>query len=130
MGGQLVLKSNVTGFYHHLLTEKVEYAKVEDIDFTSARKLMAEMQKSLNDRKSDYGDDASKECTKARSLTQQPDKAKLEHFNLNECKVKPVCLSLVEPYAEAFISKAHGIPTIREFFDGKCMKLTYSDLLR
>ena len=83
---------------------KVEYAKVKDTDFTSARKLKSDMEKSLNDLSLDCDHDESKECfsgtanSKERFSIPQPSKADLEQFYscLNECKVKPVCLSLVE----------------------------------
>ena len=117
---------------------KAEYAKVKDTDFTSARKLKSDMEKSLNDLSLDCDHDESKECfsgtanSKEGYLIPQPSKADLEQFYscLNECKVKPVCLSLVETYAESFISKARGIPSIKELFDEKYMKLNYIDLLK
>lgn len=71
----------------------------------------------MNDRKLDYGDNASKECTKARYLTQQPDKAEREHFysSLNKCKVKPVCLSVVEPYARHVFLKHVGYRLLESY---------------
>ena len=62
---------------------------------------------------------------------QQPTKDELEQLysSLNECKVKPVCLSLVETYIDEFISKTGGIPSIRDLFDEKYINLHYTELL-
>ena len=48
---------------------------------------------------------------------------------LNECKNKPVILSLVSPYADRFILKSQGIPTLGDLFDPDNLKLNYVDLL-
>ena len=48
---------------------------------------------------------------------------------LNECKNKPVILSLVSPYADRFILKSRGISTFGDLFDPENLKLNYVDLL-
>ena len=121
-----------------LFVNKVEYPKVKDIDFMSARKLKAEMEKSFNDLSLDCDNDASKEHFPGTANSRegysipQPSKADLKQFYscFSKCKVKPVCLSLVETYAGSFITKVCGIPSIKELFNERYMKLNYIDLLK
>ena len=48
---------------------------------------------------------------------------------INECKFKPVALSLIEPYSEQFIMKSRSIPTISDLFDPCNFDLSYPELL-
>ena len=59
---------------------------------------------------SDQSSTGIKESPTVQGSVQQPTKDELEQLysSLNECKVKPVCLSLVETYADEFISKREG----------------------
>ena len=50
--------------------------------------------------------------------------------SLNCCKIKPVALSLVNPYAEDFILKRRDIPTVSDLFDKKYLAFEYHELLK
>lgn len=49
---------------------------------------------------------------------------------LNTCKVKPVCLSLVHPYAEQFILQSRSIPTVPDLYSSDNIELSYPELLK
>ena len=49
---------------------------------------------------------------------------------LNKGKVKPVALSLIEPYSDQFVLKSRQILTISGLFDPENMSLSYPDLLK
>ena len=61
-----------------------------------------------------------------------PSSAEMNNFykSLNSCKVKPVALSLVKPYAGEFTSKSRDIPPISDLFNEKYLTLEYHDLLK
>ena len=49
--------------------------------------------------------------------------------SLDCCKIKPVALSLVNPYAVDFILKIRDIPTVSDLFDKKYLTVEYHELL-
>ena len=52
------------------------------------------------------------------------------YANLNKSRIKPVALSLIEPYSSQFVSQSRSIPTIPDLFDDENLKLSYTDLLK
>ena len=50
--------------------------------------------------------------------------------SLNCCKIKPVALSLVNPYAEDFILKIRDALTVSDLFDKKYLTFEYYELLK
>ena len=50
--------------------------------------------------------------------------------SLNYCKIKPVALSLVNPYAEDFILRSRDILTVSDVFDKKYLTFEYHELLK
>ncbi|CAH3177583.1 unnamed protein product, partial [Porites lobata] len=54
----------------------------------------------------------------------------LSNANLNKSRIKPVALSLIEPYPSQFVSQSRSIPTIPDLFDDENLKLSYTDLLK
>ena len=72
------------------------------------------------------------EVLKAKPTIQKPSQEDLQLFfkSLNDCKDKPVCLSLVQPYSESFVSKTRGIKPISDLFDEKYLDLNYIELLK
>ena len=50
--------------------------------------------------------------------------------SLSECKNKPVCLSLVQPHSESFISKTRGIKPITDLFYENYLQMNHADLLK
>ena len=53
----------------------------------------------------------------------------LSNANLNK-RIKPVALSLIEPYPSQFVSQSRTIPTIPDLSDDENLKLSYTDLLK
>jgi hypothetical protein len=49
---------------------------------------------------------------------------------LNGCSSKPVALSLVDPYAEQYISKSRSIPTVSDLYDPANQDLDYPQLIK
>ena len=121
---------------------EVPYAKVQDINFQSARKL----KENLDDKIKKF----SETCPDAAQPTYLispvipspsvmsncssavPSKTEMETLfaKLNQCKIKPVALSLVQPYSEQFILKSRDIPTILDLFQPSHLDLSYPELLR
>ena len=54
----------------------------------------------------------------------------MSNANLNKSRIKPVALSLIEPYPSQFVSQSRSIPTIPDLFDDENLKLSYTDLLK
>ena len=50
------------------------------------------------------------------------------YANVNKSSIKPVALSLIQPYYDQFVSQSRSIPTIPYLFDN--LKLSYPDLLK
>ena len=49
---------------------------------------------------------------------------------LNDCKIKPVSLSLVHPYSEAFVLKSRTIKAIPDLFDEQYSNTPYDELIK
>ena len=66
---------------------------------------------------------------KASFVNMAPSQKELDDFydSLNKCKIKPVCLSLEEPYADAYIYETSDICSILDLFDPKHLKLDYNN---
>ena len=108
-----------------------------DINFSSARKLEADLEKSLESL------DPGNPMQSQRQSTPVP--AKINHStpvekpspdelggllaSLSECKLKPVALSLVKPYSDSFVLQSRNIPTITDLFQEKFLDLSYPELL-
>ena len=52
------------------------------------------------------------------------------YVELNNCKFKPIALSLVPPFAESFVLKSPEISTIQDLSDPKYQDLEYPELLQ
>ena len=122
--------------------KNVDYLRVKDIDFTSAKKKKSDIDTSIDslDADNDNSNIALHPVTSTPkpSKKQQspnitkPSSAELDAFykSLSECKLKPVCLSLEEPYADSFISKTRNVATVPDLFQTKFLELNYIDLLK
>ena len=112
--------------------------KVKNINFTSARKLKTKLDNSIE------GLDVSELPVPQDSSTPKPRQSKKnkpvaklgvsemgEFFSaLNDCKIKPVALSLVQPYSEAFILKSRTIKTIPDSFNRQYLNAPYDELIK
>ena len=91
--------------------KQVEYARVKDIDFSSAKKLKSDHDKSLESVNSSSTGSSSTvqvpEPTPAENMSalKPPSGDEMQQFykSLSECSIKPVCFSLIHPYSESFI---------------------------
>ena len=48
---------------------------------------------------------------------------------LNDCKIKPVALSLVQPYSEGFVLKSRTVKAIPDLFDEQHLNTPYDELI-
>ncbi|XP_022807134.1 uncharacterized protein LOC111344187 isoform X3 [Stylophora pistillata] len=124
--------------------KSVDYLRVKDINFTSAKKMKSDLDKTVNslncaaDTKSlsasleSSGASASATPRKPKAPPPRPSFKELDAFyeSLSQCQVKPVCLSLEKSYAAMFISKTRGINPLSDLFDPKFLQLNYIDLLK
>ena len=113
---------------------EVPYARVRDINFKSARKLKAELDTkidSIGEKLAGVSDSFIKEGKNLVS-NQIPTDREMRTFyeRLNNCNIKPVALSLREPYSEQFVSQSRTIPTIPDLFNPENLQLAYHDLLK
>ncbi len=114
----------------------VDYSRVMDIYFRSAKKMKSNLDKSMDslvpcseglelnvDMTCESESVKSIKSSKPKSISTKPSSAELEEFHksLSECKVKPVCLSLEKPYADSFILKTRNIGSVSDLFDPKLM---------
>ena len=49
---------------------------------------------------------------------------------LNNCKIKPVTLSLTDKYADQFIAKSRTVPVVSDLFETENLDLNYHELLQ
>ena len=115
--------------------KNVDYLRVKDINFTSAKKMKSDLDKSIDSldvsfKSADVSEKLPK--PKATNVPLKPSSEELDAFykSLSECKIKPVCLSLQESYADSFISKSRNISSVSDLFDPKFLELNYIDLLK
>ena len=127
----------------------VDYLRVKDIDLqiSSAKKIKSDLDKSIESL--DPADDsfivaAFTRCSTAVSnktksgsrnsclVDIKPSVEELDDFckTVGDCKIKPVCLSLEEPYAASFIFQTRDVISILDLFDPKYLELDYITLLR
>lgn len=50
--------------------------------------------------------------------------------SLSECQIKPMCLSLIYPFCDSFISSTRNIKSVTDLFENKYLQLSYTDLLK
>ncbi|CAB4037284.1 Hypothetical predicted protein, partial [Paramuricea clavata] len=114
---------------------EVDYSRIRDINFTSAKKLKADLDKSLDQLSTGTEADKPQIHVQAKVNTKAipvPTNVEMESFyaDLSECKSKPVSLSLVSPYADRFVQKSQTIPTIHGLSTPQYQDLTYPELLQ
>ena len=119
--------------------KQVDYARIKDINFSSARKLKTDLDKSIERVDSPVSEPSPPSHTSTPacpeegiSATQKPSADELNTFyrSLSECKIKLVCLSLIHPFNESFISSTRNIKAVTELFDPKYLDLPYPELVK
>ena len=101
------------------------------INLTSARKLKADLDEKIENLGENR--EATSSTGSGRKVTVQvPTQTEMDNFyaNLNKSRIKPVALSLIEPYSSQFVSQSRSIPTIPDLFDDDNLKVSYIDLLK
>jgi len=94
---------------------EVSYERVKDIDFTSAKKL----KENLDNQIDLLNETPSQSCTKEQQITptrMNVSEAEVAQFyrKLNDCQSKAVTLSLIDPYADQFVSESHNVPVLSD----------------
>ena len=114
----------------------VPYAPVSDMNFTSAKKLRKNLDKSINSLPTscitssgqgtvtDKGTVTTPPATKSKASISVPTVTEL-----NLCKTKSLALSLIHPFSDYFITKSRHIQTIPYLFDKKYLDMEYHNLL-
>ena len=111
----------------------LEYARMRDINLTSARKLKADLDQKIDSLGENSVAQATSFTGSRRELTVEvPTETEMDTFykNLDKSEIKPVALSLIKPYSDLFVSESSSILTIPDLFDNDNFKLSYTDLLK
>ena len=108
--------------------KEVEYARVCDTNFTSAKKMKTDLGATL-ERVLDVSQ-VNNLAEDSKSVP-APSEEEMNSFyaELNKCKFKPIALSLVPPFAESFVLKSREIPTVQDLSDPEYQHLEYPELL-
>ena len=112
---------------------EVPYARVKDIDFTSAKNLKEKMDMKIDSLEALPA--SSKEQMVPRGATSSSPSVKLSEMTnfydqLNKCAVKPVALSLIGPYADNFVVKSRNVPVVSDLYQTKNLDIQYPELLK
>ena len=117
----------------------VPYSRVRDINFKSVSALKARLDNKIDSltvnessMRSVFQPDLGSSVSAPHSNVQAPTVSEISglYEKLNDCKVKPVALSVVSPYSKQFILPSRNIPSIPELFDPSNLDLSYPDLLK
>ena len=111
--------------------KEVPYAKMRYINLTSARKLKADLDEKIENL-GENREATSSTGSRRKVTVQVRTQTEMDNFyaNLNKSTIKPVALSLIEPYSSQFVSQSRSIPTIPDLFDNENLMLPYTDLLK
>ena len=115
---------------------EVEYARVRDINFKSAKKLkvgLDEMIENLSEELELSGiSKRQNESAVPKPEVPAPSQAEVEEFysKLSKCNSKPVVLSLVPPYAQSYVLPSRNISTVMDMFKKENLELSYNELFK
>lgn len=105
-------------------------------DFRSAKKLKENLDEKINSL-SEHMATSQQNSTQQESkiphskvTTSSTEEMSTLFEKLNQCKSKPVALSLVNNYGDQFVSKSRTVPVVSDLFETKNVDLEYPDLLR
>lgn len=118
-----------------IYVNEVPYARVKDIDFSSAKKFKENLDEKIDSLKKNPST-PSRNSTLAQdngsvSLS-FPSKEEMDKLfaKLNRCKAKDVVLSLIPPYADKFIDESCSVPVVSDLFNTDNLNLDYPELLK
>ena len=121
---------------------EVPYARAKDIDFSSAKKLKEKLHQKIEELQQPQASShtatsssgtasagASAPQRMQRALAPSREEIDQLYAKLNDCKIKVVALSLVDPLADQFIDQSRSVPVVSELFHTDNLSLGYSELL-
>lgn len=112
---------------------EVQYARVKDIDFRSAKKLKENLDEKINSMSENTTTFERDGMTPNRSsvkVSASREEMSALFEKLNQCQIKPVILSVVEDYADQFVAKSRTVPVVSDLFQTENLDLDYPALLR
>ncbi len=130
LNGKLACTQVKCSWIQPTYVKEISYSPVRNINFMSAKKMRKVLDSAV-DSVAPVNDPQSLKRPCKQDMPSPTKKEMLDLYKaLNNCKVKPVALSLVQPYAEEFVAKSRDIPTISDLFSESCLELEYHDLLK
>ena len=113
---------------------EVPYARVKDIDFTSAKKLKENLDREIDsldqNKVTCHGSQPNKAQTTIPSQLASTEEMDKFYKVLNQCKTKAVVLSLIDPYADQFVAKSRNVPVLSDLYEPSNLDLEYPELLQ
>ncbi|XP_022802529.1 uncharacterized protein LOC111340026 [Stylophora pistillata] len=112
--------------------DKVAYARAKEINFTSAKKLKEELDSKIDsfDGKDTRFDQNKTVKPKITSSTIVSAQEVLNFYErLNKCETKAAVLTLIDPYADQFVSKSRNVPVVTDLYEPRNLDLKYTELL-
>ena len=113
---------------------KVTHARARDIDFTSAKKLKENLDSKIESIDGEGGSSNKTQTVNTGAQNTKPAVSveEMSQFfkKLNQCEEKASLLSLIDPYADQFISKSRNVPVVTDLYDPNNLDLNYPELLR
>ena len=111
--------------------KQVEYEKVREINFTSARKMKNDLDAKIENLSNVSSPDNSAKGNVSKEIP-VPSKPEMDTFyaKLSKSSSKPIALSLIPEYADSYILKSRCVPTISDLFDKRYLALSYPELLK
>ena len=115
---------------------EVEYARVREIKFKSARKLKVDLDETIENISEELElsgtSKRQNESAVPKPEVPAPSQAEVEEFysKLSKLNSKPVVLSLVPPYAQSYVLPSRNISTVMDMFKKENLELSYNELLK
>ena len=111
--------------------KQVEYEKVREINFTSARKMKNDLDAKIENLPNVSSPVDSAEGNISKDIP-VPSKPEMDAFyaKLSKSISKPITLSLIPEYADSYVLKSRCVSTISDLFDKKYLDLCYPELLK
>ena len=115
---------------------QVDYARVRDINFTSAKEMTSDLDASIDNVPNDsFPSEYKLDLSVAKKLSQEIpvlSKAEMDQFfaEMSKSKNKSIAPSLIPEYAECYVCKSRSVPTIEYLFMNKFLEHACLDLLK
>ena len=116
--------------------KQVDFARVRDINFTSARKMKTDLEKKIDNHRDISSQSKSTQVSGQIKSNSKDCKAPTEpemnafYTKINKSQNKAVVLSLISPYSSSFVLKSRSVPTVNDLFEEKYLDLSYPELIK